>query len=237
MSLLLNAKAICQDCGAATPSRLAASVNADRRPDLRDDIMTGAFQSVDCSGCGKPLRFPLHLSYVDNRRHQWILAHGTDALPTWHEMETDAQSIFNDTYGPGAPPVAQEIGHDLVPRIVFGWASLREKLLVRDLDLDDITLELLKLVILRQIPGAPLAEQNELRLTGADDSTFQLVWIESATEESLTGLSIPRDAYDAIETDPEPWLALRQRFANAYFVDLRRLILADPATPPEDHTS
>jgi hypothetical protein len=228
MSLLLNAKAICQECGAATPSRLAASVNADRRPDLRDDIMAGAFQSVDCSGCGVALRFPLHLSYVDNRRGQWILAHGVETVPTWRATEADARSIFNDAYGPGAPPVAQELGHDLVPRIVFGWSSLREKLLIRDLGLDDVTLELLKLAILRQVPGAPLADQTELRLIGADDSAFQLVWIESASEEALTGLSVPRDAYDAIDTDPEPWLPLRERFAGALFIDLRRLILTDP---------
>ncbi|HVY14437.1 MAG TPA: CpXC domain-containing protein [Rhodopila sp.] len=228
MSLLLDAKAICQGCGTAMPSRLAASVNADRRPDLREGILAGAFQSETCSGCGAELRLPLHLSYIDNRRGQWILAESADMAPDWRTVEAEARSIFNDAHGPDAPPAAQELGRGLVPRIVFGWASLREKLLARDLGLDDVTLELTKAVILREIPDAPLADQNELRLTGADDEQLHLAWIESASETELMGLSIPRDAYDAIDADPEPWTTLRGNFADAYFVDLRRLFLAEP---------
>jgi|SRR5689334_3449797 len=228
MSLLLEAKAICQGCGAAMPSRLAASVNADRRPDLRDDIMAGAFQAEICPGCGAKLRFPLHLSYIDNLRGQWILAEGAEAAPNWRNIETEARLIFNDAHGPGSPLVARELGRGLVPRVVFGWASLREKLLVRELNLDDLTLELLKMVILREIPDPPLADQNELRLTGADEEQLHLAWIESASETELLGLSVPREAYTAIETDSVPWLALRQSFADAYFVDFRRLFLSDP---------
>ena len=225
MSLLLGAKAICQGCGTAVPTRLAASVNADRRPDLRDGIMTGTFQSEVCPGCGAKLRFPLHLSYVDNRRGQWILAEGAEGVPNWRTMETEARSIFNDAHGPGAPPAAQEMGRGLMPRIVFGWASLREKLLVRELNLDDVTLELLKAVILREVPDPPLVDQTELRLTGADEEQFQLAWIESASETELTGLSVPRDVYGEIETDIAAWFDLREKFAGAYFVDLRRLFL------------
>lgn len=227
MSLLLDAKAICHGCGAATPSRLAASVNADRRPDLRDDIMSGAFQAIVCSGCGANLRFPLHLSYIDNRRGQWILAESCDSVPKWRMREVEARSIFDDAYGPDAPPAAQEMGRTLLPRIVFGWSSLREKLLARELDLDDVTLEVLKMVILREVPEAPLADQTELRLTGADDTDFQFAWIESASEMELTGLAVPRDVYNAIDTDPVPWLGLRQHFTDACFVDIRRLFLTD----------
>jgi hypothetical protein len=228
MSLLLKAKAICQGCGTAVPSRLAASVNADRRPDLRVGIMTGGFQSEVCPSCGAKLRFPLHLSYIDNRRGQWILAEGADAAPDWERMETEARSIFTDAYGPDSPQAAQELGQGLLPRIVFGWPSLREKLLVREVDLDDITLEILKLVILREVPDPPLADQNELRLTGTDTGQLQLTWIESASETELMDLSVPREAYDAIDVDPVPWLELRQKFIGAYFVDLRRLFLISP---------
>src|ERR1051326_2096279 len=127
MSLLLDAKAICRTCGTAVPSRLAASVNADRRPDLRDEIINGGFQSEVCPGCGENLRFPLHLSYIDNNRGQWILAEAAGEAPNWLAHETEARAIYNDAYGPGAPPAAQEMGRELKARVVFGWASLREK--------------------------------------------------------------------------------------------------------------
>jgi hypothetical protein len=192
--------------------------------------MNGGFQSEVCPGCGANLRFPLHLSYVDNIRGQWILAEAAVEAPNWLAHETEARAIYNDAYGPGAPPPAQEMGRELKARVVFGWASLREKLLARELDLDDVTLELLKMVVLREVPGAPLADQNELRLTGADEDQLHLTWVESASEMEVAELSVSRDAYDAIETDPEPWSDLRQGFSGAFFVDLRRLIFAEPGS-------
>jgi hypothetical protein len=86
------------------------------------------------------------------------------------------------------------------------------------------------MVILRAVPDAPLADRTELRLTGANNEAFDFTWIESATEMEPTGLSVPRDTYDAIDTDPVPWLGLRQHFTDAFFVDLRRLFLAGPVT-------
>jgi hypothetical protein len=223
MSLLLAAKAVCQACGTEVPSRLAASVNADRRPDMRASILDGTFQCVDCTGCGGRLRFPLHLSYVDTSHGQWILAEAAEAASQWRELEARAREIFDQAHGPQAPAVARELGQSLIPRVVFGWAALREKLLARDLELDDVTLELLKIAIIREVPDPPISDRTELRLTSGDGAELAFAWFEAETEAELATLSIPRATYDALADDPVPWQALRADFANAMFVDLRRL--------------
>jgi hypothetical protein len=225
MSLLMDARAECLACGLTTPVRLAASVNADRRPDLRQDIMDGTFQVELCT-CGELLRLPLHLSYLDLGRGQWILAESADRLAEWSVVEQEAGAAFELSYGAGAPALARELGADLEPRLVFGWPALREKLLIQDLVLDDVTLELLKLAVIRDVPGPPLADQTELRLTGGDILALRLAWIECASETELAALSIDTAAYDAIAAAPIAWSAPRDALEDRLFVDYRRLIFA-----------
>src|SRR5690348_16409270 len=126
MSLFVNAHATCKQCGKETDVRLAASVNAARRPDLRQEILDGTFQAETCPACGARLRLPVHLSYLDIDRGQWILAESIDLLPQWRDVEAEAHDVFERSYGSGAPTIAQEFGAGLRPRLVLGWAALRE---------------------------------------------------------------------------------------------------------------
>jgi hypothetical protein len=224
MSLFFDAPVTCGKCGAATPVRLAGSVNADNRPDLRAAIVDGEFQVETCPGCGTFLRLPVHLSYLDMGRGNWILAEGAERLAEWREIETAARAIFEQAYGSRASPLARELGRGLRPRVVFGWAALREKLLCDDLGLDDITVELVKLAMLREIPGAPLDEEQELRLDGAESQALHFVWIDSVSERYGLGTSVPREIVAEIEA--EPWRDFRARLAEGIFVDMRRLFLA-----------
>src|ERR1700684_3397951 len=121
MSLFFDATVTCGQCGVATPIRLAGSVNADNRPDLRTAIVDGEFQAESCPGCGTRLRLPVHLSYLDMGRGNWILTEGAERFAEWREIETAAQSIFEQSYGSGVSPLAQELGRGLRPRVVFGW--------------------------------------------------------------------------------------------------------------------
>jgi hypothetical protein len=221
MSLFFDATVTCGQCATATPIRLAGSVNADNRPDLRAAILDGTFQAETCPGCGARLRLPVHLSYLDMGRGNWILTEGAERLAEWREIEAATQTIFQQSYGPGANPQAQELGRALRPRLVFGWAALREKLLCDDLGLDDITLELVKLAMLRAIPGAPLDEAQELRLLGGEPDTLHFVWLDSMTEAHGLGTTVPRDI--VAEVEAEPWRDLHARVAEGIFVDLRRL--------------
>ena len=62
MSLFTTTTIECTACETTSDFQAAGSVNADRRPDLRGEILDNVFQTVACPKCGEPLRLePLAL--------------------------------------------------------------------------------------------------------------------------------------------------------------------------------
>jgi hypothetical protein len=227
MSLFEPAETPCPGCGVIMSFDLSASVNADRRPDLRQEILADTFQCVPCGSCGVLVRLPPALTYMDVGRGQWILVKPASALGEWTDLERIARETFDLSFGSGASRPARQIGQRLCPRIVFGWPALREKLLVVEEGVDDVVLELLKLAVLRNITGAPLNDASELRLVDVTDGVLTLAWLLAETGDELSTLELQREALDEIAADAEGWAALRQRLTAALFVDVGRLMLAD----------
>jgi hypothetical protein len=224
VSIFHPATMICPACGTQTEVERSSSVNADLRPDLRDAILDGSFQAEPCAKCGESLRLPPHLTLLNLGRAQWIMAEPADMLDQWAEVEKEAQATYDETFGDHAPPAAREIGKDLRARLVFGWSALREKLIARDLDLDDVTLELMKIAIMRTVDNPPLADQTELRLAGGDDRRLDFAWVVTETEAVLSRLTVPRGIYDNVAADTTAFAPLRAQFDGKLLVDLRRMI-------------
>ncbi|MDC0659343.1 hypothetical protein N6L27_15165 [Leisingera sp. SS27] len=90
---------------------------------------------------------------------------------------------------------------------------MREKLLVRWLGLDDATIEMTKLRILRSVEPVPIAEGIELRLTETDEEAdgYVFAWQETASQHLLEYMTIPAQLYRAIQGNSEGWAAILQR--------------------------
>jgi hypothetical protein len=230
MSIFHPANITCPKCGTSATVNRSGSVNADRRPDLREAILKGSFQATHCSKCGTLMRLPPHLVYLDIGRGSWIAVEPTTMLEQWPDVEQDVFEVYAHAFGDEASVAAREIGEDLLPRLVFGWAALREKLICQDLGLDDTTLELLKMAIMRDVDSPPVADETELRLVGGDTENLEFQWIAALSENPIAALSVPRDVYDGIVADPVPWDVARGTFESVFLVDLRRLI-AGPREP------
>lgn len=224
MSIFHTAQATCGHCGHVNEVERSASVNADARPDLRDAILDRSFQRQVCAKCGTELRLPPHLTYLDVGRNQWIMADPADTVERWKAAEAEARGIWDRSFGMRAPPHGRSMGLTMRSRLVFGWTALREKILCAELGLDDVTLELLKLAVIRDAGNPPLADQTELRLVAGDAKTLRLDWIELGTERSLEGVRVPRGDYDAIVAAAADWADARAKFDGALFVDWRRLM-------------
>jgi len=225
MSIFQSMAANCPACGTENMVEVAASVNADRRPDLRQQIIDGTFQTVHCQSCGTNFRLQPSFTYIDVGRRLWILAHPIDDLTQWQTLENEARTVFDTAYGSVAPKIARELGATLAARIVFGWPAMREKLVCHAAGLDDVELELLKLAVVRDVQNAPLADGSELRLDRAEDDALVFAWLDSSTEEVLKTLRAPRAAYGELAEDPAAWAALRGRLAGQLFVDVNRLLI------------
>src|SRR5690242_13955186 len=135
----------CPHCGQALEFQASASVNADRRPDLRAAILDGIFQRETCPHCGESFRVEPELNYLDVARGQWIAAFPVDWVDRWPELEATSVGAFAQAFGAQASDAAREIGDTLKPRMVFGWLALAEKLRAAEAGLDDATLELTKM--------------------------------------------------------------------------------------------
>lgn len=224
MSLFHSAQAVCGKCKTETPVDLAVSVNADRRPDLRQAILDGSFQGMQCPECGASIRLPAHLSYLDVGRGQWMLVDTFEASSDWSPVEEEAGYVFDLNFGAAASPVSREIGAGLTPRLVFGWPALREKLICAELALDDVVLEQLKISMLLNIAKPPAGDRTELRLIGGDTDELDFAWIFGASERAIATVAVPRDAYADIAAATKSWAALRAELDGHLYVDLNRLV-------------
>jgi hypothetical protein len=225
MSIFDPFAANCPHCGAEQKVHLVASLNADRRGDLRQEVLDHKFQARTCDECGVEFRLPPRFTYQHFAQQLWIIAHPRADLQKWQELDSEVQELFAGNFGPGAPPMARDIAKQISPRVVFGWPALREKLVAREAGLDDIELELLKMAIIRQVPNPRIADEMELRLDRVEGDDLVLAWVDGTTEAPETALRVPRSTLDEIKADPD-WAPLRAQFTGPAFVDLNRLLVA-----------
>lgn len=224
MSMFKPTTEDCPNCGIPNTADTFFSVNADRRPDLRDDILAGRFQRVKCAACGTDFRLEPNLSYLDAERRQWVMALPINLLPHWDTEEASAAVIFSDGYGTGAPASAREIGDTLTPRVTFGWAGLREKLVIAQNQLDDVAVEELKMIVLREREGNPLEAGVDLRLLNVVGTELHLGWVKSFTNEASAVFAVQRPLYDEIAGNPA-WAAIGKTLDAGLFVDMQRLFI------------
>ncbi|MDR3517384.1 MAG: CpXC domain-containing protein [Azospirillaceae bacterium] len=225
MSLFNSANTPCPVCGTVKTFDLVASVNADRRPDLREAILAGLFQKQACDHCGCLFRPPPRLVYLDVGRGRWIMVGSSEDADDWTGFEALARSAFDKAFGRLAPYAAQSIGAALRARATFGWGGLLEKLLCDEHGLDDVEIELLKLAVLRSVSNPPLDEDMELRVVEVADDQLVLAWIDPADERSIGVLRVPRTTYDELVAEHDLWQPLRDDLATVLYVDFNRFLV------------
>ena len=224
MSVIEAEEVACPNCGGTIAAPAIYSVNGGRSPDLRDAILTDQMGRITCPHCAAAHRVEPRLSYVDVERGEWMLVEPLAELGRWTELEEAAQALFNRSYGPQAAPAAQEIGRALRPRVTFGWAALREKLVCARLGVDDVDLEMVKVLLLRSAADSPIDDGVELRLLGATPTTLSLAWIAPIDGDLLETIEAPRALLAQVrQPDLTP---LRLALSMGPFVDLHRVLVA-----------
>ena len=72
------------------------------------------------------------MTYLDVKRGQWTGVFPEARVTEWQGLAKQSQTAFERGYGAKASAVAREIGARLKPRLVFGWAASREKLVAAE---------------------------------------------------------------------------------------------------------
>jgi hypothetical protein len=225
MSIFNTTEIPCPTCGTKVSFELVHSVNADRRPDLRQAILDRSFQREACPACKYNFRVDPEFTYLNIQRGQYLAVWPLARLPQWKEIEARSQAAFDKSFGTGAPPEAKALGKKLTARVVFGWAALNEKLIAAEAGIDDRTLELAKGGVMGNLDTVPVGRGSELRLIAVQGDDLKLGWISTAGDELTDQVSVPRSVLAEIEAEPAEWQELRDEIANGMFVDLERSLV------------
>ena len=226
MSVFRTQTVNCPACATPVDFELVLSVNADRRPDLRDEIVAGTFQRRPCPSCGTEFRVDPEFTYMDLGHGQYIGVWPVAKRGQWQACAQKTAQTFDEALGKGASPEAKKLGARLEPRAVFGWPALTEKIIAREAGIDDRTLELAKVMVLRNGSETPVPGRRELRLVEARAEDFVLAWVRPADGAVETALRIPRTLIAEIDAEPEPWKAMRDSVGEGLVVDFQREMLA-----------
>ncbi|KJS40904.1 MAG: hypothetical protein VR71_20615 [Roseovarius sp. BRH_c41] len=231
MSLFTVEQAPCPNCGTIAEMEIFSSVNGDRRVDLTEAILTGTIQSHTCKKCETAFRVEPSINYLSVGEGLWMMARPLSAMAHWKEEEEAANTAFEDAYGSGAPDAAKEIGELLTVRLSFGWPAFREKVLIAQHGLRDVSVELMKLAILRNRPANPLAPGVELRLVNLHGDQLEMAWIDAISNTPLDLFTAQRSLYDEVDGG-EAWAKLAAELSAGSFVDIQRLTIVPKPMEP-----
>lgn len=227
MSLFSTTQMKCPKCGESTSAEEVGSVNADRRPDLRDAILAGTFQTIKCSHCDHRFRLEPDFNYMDAGRGQWIAAYPAPRILDHLEAADEMSAVFENNFGAAAGKAEQELGKSLTGRVVFGWPAMREKLLIRDRGLDDVIVELLKLDLLRELPEIPFGAGTALRLVELAGPDMTFAWFGPGVGDSQRVLDIGISRYQDIASHMDEWKDVADELTDSAFVDMQKLYLGE----------
>lgn len=225
MSLFQAITLACPCCATPVAFELVASVNADRRPDLRDAILDGSFQRETCPSCAMAFRAEPQFSYIELGRRTYVVVWPLAQRRDWPTCVAQSQAAFELAYGERAGPQARELAGGVSLRTVFGWPALREKLLAAQAGIDDTTLELAKLALLRRLERAPLPGRLELRLTGVAGGNLRFAWIDAQADRAQQPFEADAALIAQIEAEAPAWQALREELLASPLVDFQRDLL------------
>jgi hypothetical protein len=230
MSIFKALQLSCPVCRKAFDYEAVHSVNADRRPDLRAAILDGSFQQVDCPFCQARFRLDPSFNYLDVGKGLWIAAEAITALGDWKQREDYARDLFDRSYGAGASGMAREIGAGMKARLTFGWPALREKVLIAEHGLDDVSIEACKAAAMRVQSELPFSGEADLRLVAVKGDRLVLAWINPADGEAGEKLAVSRSLHDEIAADEAgDYFEFKRDYEDAFFVDLNRMLITQPA--------
>jgi hypothetical protein len=225
MSVFRSVDVECPGCGTVARVNLVLSVNADRRPDLRDAIVDGSFQRFACASCGTSQRIDPAFTYVDLARKQYVGVWPTARRGDWQAAAAETEVAFENAYGKAATGKAKDLGEGVQVRAVFGWPALVEKILAAGAGIDDRTLELLKILVMRRSASTPVPGDIELRLVAVDGGDPVLGWVDPLDGSVGEARKVGAGAVAAIEAEPEAWAALRTDLGKGPVVDFQRDML------------
>jgi len=149
----------CPRCNAESAFTVWQSLNVTLNPNEKQSLMSGELLRFTCPGCGAVTQFVYPLLYHDMERRLmlWMIPDNADGTRA---------TVDADTPVPGA------VGGGIVPgyvaRLVSSPNELLEKILIFDAGLDDLAIEMFKIVVNLQVEAAGLPKDAKVYFARVD---------------------------------------------------------------------
>ena len=213
----------CPFCGREQDVELWDALVADEAPELREALLAGRVNRVECVACKKGFRIDKPLVYHD--REQDIFIHlepltGGRTLPEAEQGFREALKALESVMPADLPP--PEI------HLVVEWSELVERIFLLEEGLDARLVEHIKYMMYQQNPGKIPADKKNLLFDAQDSTEEQLCFVvqDRATKKLEAVLNFARADYEALvnvfdsgeqlalleEQFPGPYLSGRLRY-------------------------
>lgn len=186
MSTFHTVELTCAACSGAFEGALLDSLNAERHPAGRQQLLDRTLHALTCPHCGARNLIDKPLLYTDLGQGLFI-----QCLPETGRLrfEVDEQTIVEVHRrvfdAEGTPPFVRGLGGSAQPRLVYGYEELREKVVIAAAGLDDRLVELLKLQVLMMWPELLAASARVLLLdTVSEEIGLEFVVLYAADAEA-----------------------------------------------------
>ena len=213
----------CPLCGREQEVELWDSIDVEEEPELREQLLAGRVNRVECAGCQKPFRIDMPLVYHDRGPGIFIHYEPLVGGRTLAEAAAGFQAALKelDALMPGDLP-------PLEIHLVVEWSELVERIFLLEEGLDARLVEHVKYLMYRQNPEKIPAEKKNLLFDAQDSTDEQLCFVvqDRANRKLESVLNFSRADYEALvnvfdsgdslallmEQFPGPYLNGRLRF-------------------------
>ena len=226
MSITTSARVPCA-CGAVLSIDVVDSLNAERHPHLRQQILERQLHAGRCA-CGRVVVAERDFLYVDLGRRQVLGVFPRDEGGVPDAAARRLAAAYERWFLTDAPAWVRDTAKHCLVRACFGLEELREKLVGDDARLDDLAVEIVKCIVLAQGPIYRAATVAALRLDRVrDDGDLELLAMDLDDQPLGLVTRVLRADLDAIAARPTgELLAAYPGIASGPHVSMLRLARA-----------
>jgi hypothetical protein len=202
----------CPFCAHAFQVPIASGLHISRLPHIRERILDGELHRFDCPACTRRIEVRRPIIYADFERGDWIEVWPAQDVARWPELAAKCAANQRRAFERGAPMLRAHAERFRV-RIVFGYDELREKLIVWDARLDDLSIECLKLVAIRRDPSI-FGERDRILVSEIQPPRISFARFRDDRRDASFDVELSIEDLARMRTEIEPLLSLTDPFVS-----------------------
>lgn len=188
MSINIKQSVKCPNCAQMSDVTVWSSITVKDSVDLKSDLLAGKVNMFKCPSCEHVALMPHPMLYHDEEKKLMISFSPTNDVVIKEQMFSEIKETSKNS-----GELEKLEGYNL--RFITEYNELLEKVLIFDNELDDKTIEVIKLMILSQ--EVDKSEQRTCRFGKVCDDGIEFM-IHDFIENQVYTSTVPKSSYDTV---------------------------------------